>query len=47
MVVRYILGLYWDNGKHNGNCYLAFRVRVHIVDTRNPASYYRTIITVV
>ena len=23
---RDLLGLYWDNGKENGNCYLGFRV---------------------
>ena len=25
-VLGYILGLYWDNGKENGNYYLGFRV---------------------
>ena len=25
-VIGYILGLYWDNGKENGNYYLGFRV---------------------
>ena len=24
--MRYILGLYWDNGKENGNYCLGFRV---------------------
>ena len=24
--IRYILGLYWDNGKENGNYYLGFRI---------------------
>ena len=25
-IMGYILGLYWDNGKENGNYYLGFRV---------------------
>ena len=26
LIVGMILGLYWDNGKENGNYYLGFRV---------------------
>ena len=27
-IIGYILGLYWDNGKENGNYYLGCRIKV-------------------
>ena len=30
-IIGYILGLYWDNGKENGNYYRGYRVCIGVI----------------